>query len=116
MLRANRNRIENGKVMAQTKVPHLVNDKGVDQIKIGVKEFQCMGAAPPHDHPHVYLDMGHEAQIVCPYCSTLFVHDGALGRRRERPAVLRLRGDLPAGRARRLSITDGEKRLQRARS
>jgi hypothetical protein len=22
--------------------------------------------------------MGHETQIVCPYCSTLFVHDGAL--------------------------------------
>ena len=64
--------------MAQTLVPHLVNDQGVDRIKIGVKEFQCMGAAPPHDHPHVYLDMGHEAQIVCPYCSTLFVHDGAL--------------------------------------
>jgi uncharacterized Zn-finger protein len=63
--------------MAQTLVPHMVNDQGVDRIKIGVKEFQCMGAAPPHDHPHVYLDMGHEAQIVCPYCSTLFVHDGA---------------------------------------
>src|SRR6185312_7926474 len=64
--------------MAQTLVPHLVNDQGVDRIAIGVKEFQCMGASPPHDHPHVYLDMGHEAQIVCPYCSTLFVHDGAL--------------------------------------
>jgi uncharacterized Zn-finger protein len=64
--------------MAQTLVPHLVNDQGVDRITIGVKEFQCMGASPPHDHPHVYLDMGHEAQIVCPYCSTLFVHDGAL--------------------------------------
>jgi uncharacterized Zn-finger protein len=64
--------------MAKTLVPHLVNDQGVDRITIGVKEFQCMGASPPHDHPHVYLDMGHEAQIVCPYCSTLFVHDGAL--------------------------------------
>lgn len=64
--------------MAQTLVPHFVNDQGVDQIKIGVKEFQCMGATPPHDHPHVYLDMGREAHIVCPYCSTLFVHDHAL--------------------------------------
>jgi uncharacterized Zn-finger protein len=64
--------------MAQTLVPHLVNDKGVDKIRIGVKEFQCMGASPPNDHPHVYLDMGHEAQIICPYCSTLFVHDSTL--------------------------------------
>ena len=73
--------------MAQTLVPHLVNDQGVDRITIGVKEFQCMGASPPHDHPHVYLDMGHEAQIVCPYCSTLFVHDGALKATESEPAA-----------------------------
>jgi uncharacterized Zn-finger protein len=71
--------------MAQTLVPHLVNDEGVDKIKIGVKEFQCMGAAPPHDHPHVYLDMGAEEQIVCPYCSTLFVHDAALSASQSEP-------------------------------
>jgi uncharacterized Zn-finger protein len=65
-------------IMAQTLVPHFVNDIGVDRISIGVKEFQCMGAAPPQDHPHVYLDMGDETQIVCPYCSTLFVYNGKL--------------------------------------
>ena len=64
--------------MAENLVPHLANDQGVDRIKIGVKEFQCMGAKPPHDHPHVYLDMGDETQIVCPYCSTLYVHDPTL--------------------------------------
>ena len=64
--------------MAQTLVPHFVNDIGVDRIRIGVKEFQCMGAAPPQDHPHVYLDMGDETQIVCPYCSTLYVYDGKI--------------------------------------
>jgi len=63
--------------MAQSN-PHFVNDFGVRSVKIGVKEFQCMGASPPHDHPHVYLDMGHEAEIVCPYCSTLYVFDPAL--------------------------------------
>jgi len=72
--------------MAQTLVPHFVNDEGVDRIRIGVKEFQCMGATPPNDHPHVYLDMGHEAQIVCPYCSTLFVHDHALKQTESDPA------------------------------
>ena len=37
-----------------------------------------MGARPPYDHPHVYLDMGSETQILCPYCSTLYVHDERL--------------------------------------
>ena len=64
--------------MAQTLVPHLVNDQGVEQIRIGVKEFQCMGATPPFDHPHVYLDMGDDTQLVCPYCSTLYVYEPAL--------------------------------------
>ena len=64
--------------MSQTLVPHFVNDKGVDRIKIGVKEFQCMGATPPFDHPHVYLDMGDDNQILCPYCATLFVYSPSL--------------------------------------
>ena len=64
--------------MAQTLVPHFINDKGVDRIAIGVKEFQCMGASPPFDHPHVYLDMGNEDRLVCPYCSTLYRYDADL--------------------------------------
>lgn len=64
--------------MAQSLVPHFVNDIGVHRITIGVKEFQCMGASPPQDHPHVYLDMGDENEIICPYCSTLYVYDSSL--------------------------------------
>jgi uncharacterized Zn-finger protein len=71
--------------MAQTLVPHFANDRGVDKIRIGVKEFQCMGATPPHDHPHVYLDMGDDGQIVCPYCSTLFLYDRTLGQAESDP-------------------------------
>ena len=65
--------------MASTTIPHYHNDVGVAVIRIGVKEFQCMGASPPYDHPHVYLDMGEENEIVCPYCSTRYVFDASLG-------------------------------------
>jgi uncharacterized Zn-finger protein len=64
--------------MADHVVPHLANDQGAEKIFIGVKELQCMGARPPYDHPHVYLDMGGDTQILCPYCSTLYVYDGRL--------------------------------------
>ena len=64
--------------MAAHIVPHFANDKGVEKIFIGVKEFNCMGARPPFDHPHVYLDMGADHQVLCPYCSTLYVHDERL--------------------------------------
>lgn len=64
--------------MAASVVPHLANDLGVEKIFVGVKELNCMGARPPFDHPHVFLDMGTDSQILCPYCSTLFVHDPRL--------------------------------------
>ncbi len=64
--------------MAATTIPHLANDVGAEKIFVGVKEFQCMGARAPFDHPHVYLDMGEDSQVLCPYCSTLFVHDPRL--------------------------------------
>ncbi len=61
--------------MAATTIPHLANDDGVEKILVGVKEFQCMGARAPYDHPHVFLDMGADDQTLCPYCSTLYVYD-----------------------------------------
>jgi uncharacterized Zn-finger protein len=64
--------------MDHSAIPHLANDQGVEKIYLGVREFQCMGARPPQDHPHVYLDMGSDDQILCPYCSTLYVHDPRL--------------------------------------
>jgi uncharacterized Zn-finger protein len=41
-------------------------------IAIGAREFMCIGAKPPFDHPHVFLDMGDDEEKVCPYCSTLY--------------------------------------------
>ena len=56
----------------------FINDAGVREIRTGVREFECMGASRPHDHPHIYLDMGQESQIRCPYCGTLYLFDPAL--------------------------------------
>lgn len=49
-----------------------MNDEGAAEIWIGLKEFHCAGASPPHDHPTVYLNMGEEETILCPYCATQF--------------------------------------------
>lgn len=59
-------------------IPHFQNDAGHNSIEIGVKEFMCVGANPPFDHPHIYLDMGDENDVVCPYCSTHFRYNAAL--------------------------------------
>ena len=72
--------------MADTIVPQFANDAGVEKIIIGVREFKCLGARPPHDHPHVYLDMGTDSQLLCPYCSTLFVYDARLTSAQSDPA------------------------------
>jgi uncharacterized Zn-finger protein len=65
--------------MAGAVVPHFANDAGAEKITVGVKEFKCMGARAPYDHPHVFLDMGGDDQVLCPYCSTLYRFDDRLG-------------------------------------
>ena len=64
--------------MSDPVVPHFQNDSGVATITIGVKEFMCVGASPPFDHPHVFLDMGDDDEKICPYCSTLYRYSATL--------------------------------------
>jgi uncharacterized Zn-finger protein len=72
--------------MAGHAVPHFQNDYGHRAIAIGVKEFMCVGASPPYDHPHVNLDMGADAEKICPYCSTLYRFNAKLGAQHSEPA------------------------------
>lgn len=55
------------------------NDGGVARIDIGVHKFECIGARAPHDHPHIFLDMGDDVSIICPYCSTQYRFVATLG-------------------------------------
>jgi uncharacterized Zn-finger protein len=71
--------------MAEHVVPHFHNDPGVAVIEIGAKEFMCVGATPPYDHPHVFLDIGEDKEIICPYCSTLYRFNAKLDPHAARP-------------------------------
>jgi len=66
--------------MAGHSTPHYHNDSGADTIEIGVREFMCVGARPPFDHPHIFIDMGTGNDAVCSYCATHFRFSAALGR------------------------------------
>jgi len=73
------------KTMTDAIVPHFHNDAGVAVIDIGAREFMCVGALPPFDHPHVFCDMGEDSEYICPYCSTLYRHDPTLAPTAARP-------------------------------
>ncbi len=73
-------------VMADHAVPYFQNDAGAPQISIGVAKFMCCGANEPFDHPHVYLDMGSDGEIACPYCSTLYKFSNELNADQCEPA------------------------------
>lgn len=66
--------------------PKFCNDRGLAEIRIGTKEFECIGQSPPQDHPHVFLEMGSQNEILCPYCSTLFRFDLSLAALESNPA------------------------------
>ena len=71
--------------MAETSVAHFQNDQGVEVIEVAVKEFMCCGASGPYDHPHVFLDMGSDSEIICPYCSTVYRYASDLKGHETRP-------------------------------
>jgi uncharacterized Zn-finger protein len=64
--------------MADHSMPHFHNTLGLSKIRVGAKEFMCIGTLPPFDHPHIFIDMGDESEAVCPYCSTHFIFDAQL--------------------------------------
>ncbi len=61
------------------------NDLGLKEIAIGVTEFKCIGASPPGDHPHIYLNMRGADFIRCLYCNTKYVYRPHLGRYETEP-------------------------------
>jgi uncharacterized Zn-finger protein len=71
--------------MAAAVTPKYHNEMGVPVIDIGSREFNCVGALPPFDHPHIYIDMGDENEVVCAYCSTLYRFDPNLKPGEARP-------------------------------
>jgi len=71
--------------MAETSVAHFQNDQGVEAIEVGVKKFMCCGASAPYDHPHVFIDMGSDSEIICPYCSTVYRYASDLQGHETRP-------------------------------
>ena len=70
--------------MARSPSPTLPTTQAPRKSSSASRNSSAWARAPPFDHPHVYLDMGEDSQILCPYCSTLYVHDPRLDARRER--------------------------------
>lgn len=53
-----------------------LNNKVNDQVYVATKKVSCNGikieSCAEEGHPLVYLDMGNNDSVVCPYCSRLF--------------------------------------------
>jgi hypothetical protein len=45
----------------------------------------CIGARPPNDHPHVFLNMGASLEITCPYCGTVYFFNPRLKGQSDQP-------------------------------
>lgn len=72
--------------MADQGIPHFHNDPGVPVIYVGAREFKCIGATPPMDHPHIYIDMGSDGETICEYCGTHYKFRAGLATSEADPA------------------------------
>jgi uncharacterized Zn-finger protein len=46
--------------------PKFHNEVGVSIVRIGCREFKCIGDKPPQDHPHIYLNMAMLVRSAAP--------------------------------------------------
>jgi len=84
--------------MNRNTYPIYKNDIGAKVIKIGVKNFMCMGETPPMDHPWIFITMKDRNSVHCLYCNTIFKYDPALSFKDSDPAdcYAERRGNTPA--------------------
>ena len=91
--------------------PTFHNEVGVPIVRIGCREFKCIGDNPPQDHPHIYLKIGDASEIVCPYCSTLFRFDPSLGAHEADPEDCAYERQAPSSRSLE-TVHDGHERSE----
>lgn len=48
-------------------------DKSLEVVQVDSKKVSCEGGKGGLGHPLVYLNMGKENFVICPYCSKHFV-------------------------------------------
>jgi uncharacterized Zn-finger protein len=50
-----------------------------ETIYINETVAACNGGGGPLGHPRVFLNLGHDGKVECPYCSRLFVNRAMQG-------------------------------------
>ena len=50
-----------------------------ETITVVTKFVACNGGGGALGHPAVYLNLGPDQRVECPYCSRLFIREGAAG-------------------------------------
>ena len=62
--------------------PRVVSARAIPRWHMGPSETiyinetvaACDGGDEPHGHPRVFLNLGPDGKVECPYCSRLFVN------------------------------------------
>jgi uncharacterized Zn-finger protein len=61
-----------------------------ETVIVDADKVACAGEGGPVDgHPRVFLNLGPDGRVECPYCSRLFVKRGAPAASTPRPAARR---------------------------
>jgi len=55
------------------------NGNGTETIRVAGQRVACNGGGGALGHPQVWLNLGEEGAIMCPYCSRRFLREGSSG-------------------------------------
>jgi uncharacterized Zn-finger protein len=54
-----------------------------ETVTVKEKIISCDGGEGPLGHPNVYLNMGADGRVECPYCDRLYVLNGLADKKAE---------------------------------
>ena len=65
--------------MAAENLPQNIDETDIprETVRVATKRVACNGGGGALGHPQVWLNLGEDGAIMCPYCSVEFVHEGS---------------------------------------
>lgn len=60
--------------MIDNNITKLLSNTPLKSIIVTTLKVMCCGSAKPFDHPHIYLPLTKNGEVLCPYCNIKYIY------------------------------------------
>jgi len=63
--------------MIHNDITKVQTNTSLKSIIVTTNKVMCCGSSRPFDHPHIYLPLTKNGEILCPYCNVKYIYKKA---------------------------------------